>query len=307
VLSVIDVEDGQAVVGDQVQGEWESAATVAVAPDGSTVIVPDPASGTIAVVDLGVRRQVATVEAAAEPSEVAFLEQFAVVRNAGSTDVTWIDLDDPSRSDNLTVGSVPPGLLTVTPDGSELLVPVAADTRVFRIHVMMGRPMVMGSDDDPTGADVVVAVRSALHEARPGTLMQRTVFDRPGTYELALEWPGGVTAGGFVVDVAAPPEPERIAWPLASPIAADAGVPVTVEFVADRQLVAAEVLAYADTPSGPRQVRAAAHPVPGGGWRAEITLPDGGTYRAYLLSPEAGLTTGTGDPVVIAVASVSPP
>ena len=80
-----------------------------------------------------------------------------------------------------------------------------------------------------------------------------------------------------------------------------------VEFVADRQLVAAEVLADADSPSGPRQVRAAADPVPGGGWRTEITLPEGGTYRAYLLSPDAGLTTGSGDPVVISVAAISPP
>jgi hypothetical protein len=54
-------------------------------------------------------------------------------------------------------------------------------------------------------------------------------------------------------------------------------------------------------------VRAAADPVPGGGWRAEITLPEGGTYRAYLLSPDAGLTTGSGDPVVISVAAISPP
>jgi hypothetical protein len=303
VLTVLALEDRTISVAGNVAigGSGADIATVEVSPDGRTAVAPDRESASVAVVDLERRHLLRIVEAATEPTAVVFLEHFAVVRNAGSPDVTWIDLTDPRKSDNLTVGSVAPADLAVTADGAELLAPIAADGRVFRIHVMMGRPMVMGSDDDPTGADLALPVRAALYEEQPGVFVHRAVFDRAGTYRLRLSWPSGAHADGFVIDVAAPPSPEQIARPVAAQMTTDVGTPVVTEFTADRSLAAAEVLAYADTAAGPRQVRVAADPVGDGGWRAELSLPAPGTYRAYLVATAAGLTTETGLPVVIVV------
>ncbi|MCU0306747.1 MAG: hypothetical protein MUE51_03090, partial [Thermoleophilia bacterium] len=71
---------------------------VGVGRDGRTAVVLARDADRLAVVDLRARRVMRAIDTGSRPSSMAFMDRFAVVQNAGSADVTWIDLTTPERS-----------------------------------------------------------------------------------------------------------------------------------------------------------------------------------------------------------------
>jgi YVTN family beta-propeller protein len=262
---------------------------VAVAPDGSTLLVSDQESDAVVVVDLAAGRVLQTVDAGPDPAEIAILEHFAIVRIVGAADAKWIDLDDPTQSNDVSIGSTPPSSLLSAPGNTEVLAPVPAEQRVFRLHVMNGHPMVMASDDDPIAADVAIAVVGRIHETAPGQFEQRTAFDAPGRYMLRFETGSAVATWELTVAV---PLIEIVARPLDEVMAAKVGQSINVRFAvsAGTSLVSPEVLAYASTPEGPRQQRVAATAVEGNVYEATLVLEAPSEYSVHLLDAGAGLT-----------------
>jgi hypothetical protein len=277
-----------------------SATALAVTGEGRRAVVLHAGADRATVVDLEEGAIVGQVETGAEPAEVVFLDHFAVIRNAGSADLTWIDLEVPERSNEVPLGEEPATAITVSADGSEVLVTSPGDGFVYRLHTMMGRPMVMDQDANDAGADVMIAVSTGLSRSAGGALSQRTVFDRAGAYQLELTLADGVAR--FPVVVAQDTADGGTFEPLEAAQTAALGEPVTVRFrVRGVEPSAPTIVAYTSSPAGTREVRETASPLEDGVWQAVLTPPMEGTYIVWLTDEVAGLGSGSGEPAVLVV------
>jgi hypothetical protein len=276
--------------------------TVRVGPDGRTAVALNARAGTIAVVDVARRRLEQTAEAGAAPAEVAFLDHFALVRNARSPEVTWVDLDVPSRSNNIRLGSVPGRGLFADVTGGEVLVPSPADRQLYRLHAMHGRPMVMGQIPNPARADAGVTSKGGLERTGPGRYELRTLIADPGRYRVTVRLGGGERVG-FDLAVESP-EAGVSARSARSRLRARPGEPLTVRFdVTGARPASAEVLAYASRSGAIRQARAPARHIGGTSYEATLRLRDPGSYRLTLIA-ERGLPTKSED--LGAIVTVAP-
>jgi len=261
---------------------------VRVAPDGRTAVAL--AGSRMLVLDTRTNAVRATVAAGRRPSDLVFLERrFAVALDAARPIVTWVDLQDVTRSNAISLESRPGRSISVSPDGREALVSVPADGWVFHLHVMMGRPMVMQQDRNPLGADTVIASRPGLVPAGGGRFEQRTVLDQPGRYRLAVRLPDGGRAT-FALRVAAAGAGIRVT-PEQRRMRVRAGERVTVAFdVAGAAPARAEVLAYSASPrTEVRQLRAPARRIGPGRYSATLKTASPGRYTVSLLGERPAL------------------
>jgi YVTN family beta-propeller protein len=271
--------------------------TLGAAPDGRTVVALNARADSLSILDVARGREVRTVQAGDEPAQVAFLDHFAVVRNARSADVTWVDLDKPSRSNNVPVGRTPADDLYVR--GGTAYASNAEDRRIYKLHVMMGRPMVMGEVPNAFAADRVVSSTGKLERIRAGRFLQRTMIAEPGKYQLAVRLPGGRHAT-FSMTVAAERHGAARAVPAQPKLRAVAGEDLDVRFrVAGARPRDAQVLAYARSEGAVRQLRASAAPAADGTYGARLRFADPGRYRLVLLSESAGLRPDHGAVVTV--------
>jgi DNA-binding beta-propeller fold protein YncE len=266
---------------------------VRVAPDGRTAVALNARADTIAIVDVARRRLVQTAEAGAAPAEVAFLDHFALARNARSPEVTWVDLDVPSRSNNIRLGSAPGRGMFADVTGDQVLVPSAADRQLYRVHAMHGRPMVMGQVPNPARADAGVTSKGGLQRTGPGRYELRTLIPDAGRYRLTVRLRDGERVE-FPLAVESPETSVR-ARSARSRLRARPGEPLTVRFdVTGASPARADVLAYASSSGTIHQARAAARHIGGTSYEATLRLPDPGSYRLTLIA-ERGLPTKSED------------
>jgi hypothetical protein len=305
VLTVLPVAAGRLGAPRTIAVGSPSAdvARIRVAPDGRTLVAALRGADALALVDLVRGRLVRTVPAGDAPSDVAFLENFAVARNAGSPSLTWVDLSDPVRSNDLALDGGPAADIAPGDDGRRLVVASPARRRAYDVHVMMGRPMVMGVLPNALGADAAVAVPGGLRRTGPGALTLTTGFDRPGGYRLELRLAGGARAA-FPLRVVARPAGAARATPARRVLAGRVGEPVSVRFrVTGAAPAAAEALAYSiSARQGVRQLRAPARALRDGLWVAALTPTAPGTYLVRLISEEAGIGAGSGPAALLRVA-----
>jgi hypothetical protein len=249
------------------------------------------------------RGPVRAIAAGRAPTELVFADHFAIARNRRSPEVTWVDLDTPSRSNNIVVGSAPGRGLFTNAAGDEALVPSAADRRVYRLHTMHGRPMVMAEIPNPFAADAGAEATGGLERVRPGVHEIRTVLEQPGRVRLRLRLAEGGEAR-FTLPVAGTGESVR-AQAHEPRLRARPNEPLTVRFdVTGARPAGAQVLAQAVTEGAIRQARAEARRVTGSAWEATLRLPDPGRYRLTLIA-ERGLPTTSRD--LGATVLVAPP
>ncbi|HEX2103701.1 MAG TPA: hypothetical protein VHF51_08615 [Solirubrobacteraceae bacterium] len=272
-------------------GPGADVRALGVAPDGRTAVALDAARDQLAVVDLRSGRLRQRVDAGADPSSVVFLGRFAIVRNAGSADLTWVDLKDPSKSNNLPLGSHPAAAIALSSDGASVQATMPREQQVATLHVMMGRPMVMDGMRNTIRADVVAAVANDLQSIGPKTLEQRTVFERPGRYHLELRLPDGARAEFELPVTRTGPRQARVLAEQRQMRAAP-GEPVRVRFrVIGPTPTDAQVLALSTSAGAIHQLRAPARPVGTGVFEALITPPAAGSYRLSLQSESQDLAT----------------
>jgi hypothetical protein len=271
-------------------GRGADVRALGVAPDGRTAVALDAAGDQLVVVDLrSGRRQ--RVDAGVDPSSVVFLERFAVVRNAGSADLTWVDLKDPSKSNNLPLGSHPAADIVLGSDGASVQATLPQERQVATLHVMMGRPMVMDGMRNTVRADVAASVANGLQSVGRGRLEQRTVFERPGRYHLELRLADGGRAEFELPVTETGPRPARVLAERRQ-LRAAAGQSVRVRFrVIGPAPTDAQVLALSTSAGAIHQLRAPARPVGGGVLEALITPPAAGSYRLSLQSESQDLAT----------------
>ncbi len=273
---------------------------IAIAPDGRTAVAANVRAGTLSVVDLQRGKVVGSVKAGRAPSEVVFLGRFAVARNAGSPDLTWVDVEEPSRSNNIPLGKAPIVGLSLTADGRGVLAASPADKSVFKLHEMMGRPMVEEQIPNISRADTAVASSGGLERVGPRGFEQRTVIERPGAYHLELSLPGGGTAE-FELPVAAQRINEARVRAQSPRVRARVGKEVTVRFRVEGSAPKdAQVLAFS-TGEGMSQLRVPARATGTGTYEARLTPPARGSYRLELLSEQSGLRAQPGSGALLEV------
>jgi YVTN family beta-propeller protein len=95
-----------------------AASSIALSPDGSTLIVTNSDSNTITLVDTAAQVVIAEIPVGLDPRSVAIAPDggLAYVANQGSDEVSVIDLDAGACLDSLPVGDRPVGV-AVSPDG----------------------------------------------------------------------------------------------------------------------------------------------------------------------------------------------
>ena len=272
-------------------------AAVGLAPDGRTAVVLNERAGEMVLLDASEGRVLRRVEAEA-PRDLRFASHFALARSAGGSEVTWVDLDTPSRSNVLTTApgrGLAPGL-----EEDEALVPSPAARKAYRVHVMHGRPMVMDEISNTIAADVAVVASGSLQATDDGVLEQRTLLEQPGRYRLELRLAGGEPFR-FPLRVAAPAATTR-ARPRRERLEASVDAPLTVRFdVAGAAPEEAHVLAYGGRVGTLRQLQAPARRVGARGYEATLRFPAPGRFRVELLSEEAGLQPGPGTGLIVRV------
>jgi hypothetical protein len=277
-----------------------------VAPDGRTGVAAAAGADALAIVDLRTGRMLHMVEAGDEPSDVVFLGRFALARNARSADLTWVDLDEPSRSNNLPIGRHPAAGLSLRGDGRAALATLPGEQQVAVVHVMMGRPMVMDGITNRIRADVATSASPALLRTGPRVLEQRTVLEQPGRHRLVLRLGDGSRAR-FVVPVSGADTGAGRVIAQRRRLRTTAGHTVQVRFkVLGAAPADAEVLALSTSSAGVRQVRAPARRAAGGLYEAAIRPPAPGVYQLSLLSQQEDLATGPASGALLRVTEPRP-
>jgi DNA-binding beta-propeller fold protein YncE len=299
VLTLLRLGGGGLAAPREVRVGSPGEATLAVAPDGRTGAVANRQAGTLAIVNLVTGRLVRTVPAGPEPSGVVFLDRFALAPSARTGVVTWVDAKDPRRSNDLFLGDAPASGVFLAGDEATALAPVPAEKRAYRVHVMMGRPMVMDRVPSAFAADTAVGLAGGLRKVSPGVYELRTAL-APGRYRLDIRPAGG---GRARIDIAAATVRGSAAQvrPLTTKLSSPVGRAVTVRFrVEGARPATASVIAYSfGARSGALQLRAAARDVGGGVYVATLVPRVAGSYRVSLISEEGGIGPDAGPATVL--------
>ena len=133
-----------------------------------------------------------TIKTGEAPGEVAFMEEYTLIRNTYSSDVTYISMTDPGISNNEVVGSEPtltwmPHGITATSYGDEVVITSPREEKIWFMHKMNGEPMAMSSATVEYGSDAAAIVENRLHETSPGIYQQYIILDREGAYDIEFK------------------------------------------------------------------------------------------------------------------------
>lgn len=263
---------------------------VRAAPDGRTVAVLDRA-GRLVVLDASTLTERATVPAGSHPAGMELLGRFALVLDAAEPTVSWVDLGDPTRGNEIRLGGLPASSLRVTADGSEALVTGPSAQWVHRVHVMTGHPMVMGKTRNAVAANWADVAAGGLQRDGEDGVVLRTAFSAPGRYRLTLR-PGTGGSAVFVLRVGRATGTRVVL--ARRRVDARIGERVTLRFtVHGANPTAAKVVAYGGHSGGSiRQLRAPARRTAPGRYVADLVFDDAGRYRVNLTSEEVPLPSG---------------
>jgi hypothetical protein len=283
-LVVVSGDDAATVSVSTLSGAASSGDVALAAASGHPrVAVVDRAAGVLNVVDLNSVSVVGSQRVTAAPTDVVMLNEFAIVADATELELTWVDLAEANRSGEMSIAGGVAGKLSADLAGEEVLIPIAADKRLQRVHMMMGRPMIMQSDATGTNADVAVASSSTLVQLNPTTWQLRTVLSEDGSYELTLRIADGSVTFPIEVDGDGP---SAVVTGPAQELAVAGDSPVTVDFaVSGAEPDKVQVLAYGMLETGPFQSYLDAERV-GDRYVTSFDPPQPGDYEMYALPGE---------------------
>ena len=272
----------------------------AVAPGGRHAVAATGGDGALTIVDLRRNHTMGPIAAGKDPAQIGFLGHFALVRNAGSADLTWVDLRTPSRSNSIPLGPKPATSLAISPDGRRALLASPSDQKVLGLHVMMGRPMLMQADPNTARADAVLVSGGGLQRTGARTFELRTSLQQAGDHRLELRLAGGRRAT-FRLPVTAPRATDATVHAAQTSYRAAVGETVTVGFhVSGAAPRDAQVLAFS-TGTVATQARTDARQVAPGYYEARLRIAEPGTYRVQLESEQENLGTRAGQKATLRV------
>lgn len=177
------------------------AAELAIHPDGERAVYVDPTHKQARIIDLRRRAVLGSGDTGPKPSGVVVLDHFGIIRDAQQPILTWIDIANPDRSADLQLGvSEVPASVSVQPGSDEVLAPIPGQKKILRTHVMMGRPMVMASDNAGLSATTAAVSTAKLVRISDTVWQITTMIPEDGQYDLRFKTAAGTAT--FRVPVA---------------------------------------------------------------------------------------------------------
>jgi YVTN family beta-propeller protein len=225
-----------------------ASSAIAIAADGNTLLVANPDSNSLALVDLGAPYTVTEVPVGIDPRTVAVDDggRWAYVANWGSASISVIDLETGGVVAEIPVGKRPYGVV-VSPDGKWLYVAEQGADRVSAIDTVARQAVrTFAVADRPSGLALREDGRVLYVTHLLSNQITRLVV-RPYVSYLPLVATAGVGAGRYVDPSTRAPEVLSLTlslWPesnlvqaiIVSPDGATAYVPHTRSNTANRAL-----------------------------------------------------------------------
>lgn len=168
-----------------------SSSAIATTLDGSTVLVVNPDSDSVTLVDAGSREVLAEVAVGVDPRTVAVADSGsrAYVANRGSDTVSVIDVGARRAISEVSVGHRPYGVV-VSPDGSRLVVAEQGD-RSLRIldTATLETVAVIPVDDRPSGLAITDDGSTLIVTHLLAGTLSVVDFESPGPAVVVPLWP----------------------------------------------------------------------------------------------------------------------
>ncbi len=158
-------------------------------PDGRLGVVLNEHANVAYVIDSLNRSFIKTMRTGEAPNDIVFMNQYALIRDSYSSDLTIIRLDRLYISNNAEIGSRPsltwmPHSLTTIPYGDEAVATSPREGKVWFVQKTKIEVAAINSATVEYGSDAVAVVESKLHETDPGIYRQYIKLDRKGSYDI---------------------------------------------------------------------------------------------------------------------------
>ena len=325
VVSVVDPKQRKVTARIALEPGLNS---IQFAPGGRWGFVTNGRENEVHVLDSSTATLVTTAHnVGAGPDQIAFTDDFAYVRAAGSDQVKMIRLADlrPDAEPSMATfpgGQLPPAAartesfaaaIVPAPEPKAVLVANPADRLVYFYNEGMAAPMGNFSAVKRSPKAVLVVDRS-LRESAPSVFSIRTKVPEAGTYDVAffLNNPRVVHCFKLAVqpDPGAPPKTaERTVKiePLLEKKPIHAGDQVEVKFrltdasTREPHRNLRDVRALAFLAPGTWQQRIPAQPDGEGIYRITVPVPESGVYYVFLESPSLKLKLNQARPLIFEV------
>jgi YVTN family beta-propeller protein len=297
--------------------------SVQFAPGGRWGFVTNGKENVVNVLDSSTSAIVTTTaDIGKMPDQVAFTDDFAYIRAAGSDQVKMIRLADLGKSKEANLAAFPAGQMppiaaeTVSfapaivqaPEPKAVLVANPADKLVYYFMEGMAAPMGNFSASKRTPKAAMVLDRS-LRESEPGVFSIRTKVPAPGTYDVAFFLNEPRVVHCFEMTVAPNPQQQEAAdlavtvEPAITTKAIKAGQELTVDFKLTSTKKkeprdAKDVRALAFLTPGTWQKRVSTEPLGEGLYRVRFTVPEPGIYYVFVESQTLRLRVNESRPVI---------
>lgn len=266
-------------------------------PDGSMGVVLNKQSDLAYVINTETDSIVDAVKTGQAPDSVVFMEDYALIRNTFSNDITYINMLDTKSRNIAIVGNVPPfkgrpHSLLVTSYGDEALVVSPNDAKVYFMHKMWGEPMVMSESRVNPGSDAAVLVENKLHETSPGVYTQYTILDREGP--VIIDFISQKINASFNIEVLPEVIPETESIALFKDIIFKPGESSVLQYrITDpktkeplENLTDVAFIVIKNTDSGIWHRRMYPEHIGNGTYETDIVFPGGGAYLVTVTSYE---------------------
>ncbi|HEX6087315.1 MAG TPA: cytochrome D1 domain-containing protein [Thermoanaerobaculia bacterium] len=290
-------------------------------PDGRWGFITNGIENTVSVIDSATAKIVSVAtDVGKEPDQVAFTDDFAYVRAAGSDQVKMIRLASLGKDPNANLATFPAGQIppaaaeTVSfapaiipaPEPKAVLVANPADRLVYYYMEGMAAPMgnFRAAKRSPKAAMVI---DRSLRESEPGVFTVRTKVPAAGTYDVAFFLDSPRVLHCFDLAVKGDPRPSRREVAIETileqkPIVA--GETLEVRFrlrdagTREPHHGVGDVHALAFLTPGTWQQRFALEPSDDGTYRVKLPVPRAGIYYVFLESDSLRLQLNAGRPLI---------
>ncbi|HYC90459.1 MAG TPA: YncE family protein [Thermoanaerobaculia bacterium] len=295
--------------------------SIQFAPGGRWAFVTNGKENTVYILDSATAKIVTVAtDVGKEPDHVAFTDDFAYVRAAGSDQVKMIRLGALGQDANANIATFPGGQLppaaaeTISfapaivpaPEPKAVLVANPADRLVYYYMEGMAAPMgnFRAAKRSPKAAMVI---DRSLRESEPGIFTIRTKVPAAGTYDVAFFLNAPRVVHCFDLAVKGAPQPTRGEVAIETildkkPILA--GEELEVRFrltdagTREPHHNATDVHALAFLTPGTWQQRFALEPGDDGTYRVRLPVPKAGIYYVFLESDSLRLRVNAGRPLI---------
>ena len=327
---VIDRDDGSISVLDAGRASARLSTRIAAkpglnsiqfAPGGRWGFVTNAKENVVYILDSATAKIVTVAtDVGKEPDQVAFTDDFAYVRAAGSDQVKMIRLaalgqDVHANIATFPAGQIPPGAaetvsfaqaIVPAPEPKAVLVANPADRLVYYYMEGMAAPMgnFRAAKRSPKAAMVL---DRSLRESEPGVFTIRTRVPAAGTYDVAffLDAPRVVHCFDLAVKGEPRPMPGSVTIePILEKKPILAGEDLEVRFrlrdsgTSESHRGATDVRALAFLTPGMWQERVAVEPAEDGTYRVKLPVPQAGVYYVFLESESLQLKLNAGRPLI---------